>query len=40
MVSNSISATVMSHGQVSPTLGLLLMAGYSTAVLALGAFVF
>jgi hypothetical protein len=40
MVSNSISATVMTPGQVSPTLGLFLMAGYAAAVLAAGAFMF
>jgi hypothetical protein len=40
MVSNSISATVMNPGQVSPTLGLFLMAAYAAAVLAAGAFMF
>jgi ABC-2 type transport system permease protein len=37
---NSVSVTVMTPGQVSPLVGLLLMVAYATAVLVAGAFLF
>jgi ABC-2 type transport system permease protein len=37
---NSVSVTVVTHGQVSPIVGLLLMVAYATAALVAGAFMF
>lgn len=40
MLTGSVSVTVMDPGQVSPIVGLLLMAGYAAVALALGAATF
>jgi ABC-type transport system involved in multi-copper enzyme maturation permease subunit len=40
ILANSVSVTVPTHDQVSPTLGLLLMAAYTAAALVAGAVVF
>jgi ABC-type transport system involved in multi-copper enzyme maturation permease subunit len=40
ILANSVSVTVTNHGQLSPTIGLLLMVVYSAAVLVAGAFMF
>ena len=40
MLSSSVSVTVMDHTQVSPIVGLLLMAGYAAIALAIGAVMF
>jgi ABC-2 type transport system permease protein len=40
MLSSSVSVTVMDHTQVSPIVGLLLMAGYAAVALVAGAVMF
>src|SRR5262249_56220203 len=40
ILANSVSSTVPTHDQVSPTLGLVLMAAYTAAALIAGAVVF
>jgi ABC-type transport system involved in multi-copper enzyme maturation permease subunit len=40
ILANSVTVTVTNHGQVSPTVGLLLMVAYAAAVLVAGAVMF
>jgi ABC-type transport system involved in multi-copper enzyme maturation permease subunit len=40
ILSNSVATTVKDHGQLSPTIGLVLMIAYTTAALVAGAAVF
>jgi hypothetical protein len=40
ILANSVSATVKNHGQLSPTIGLVLMVAYTAAALIAGAAVF
>jgi ABC-2 type transport system permease protein len=40
ILANSVSVTVGHHGEVSPTVGLLLMSAYAAAALVVGAVMF